>query len=131
MGVDAVVPVPLHPARLADRGYNQAELLARPLSLTLKLPCLPGAVRRLTQEQPQVALDAMARRRNVAGAFAPGPSAVGGAMLLIDDVFSTGSTAGACARALRAGGASRVAVLTLARAVLRSPGGPSPPPRLL
>lgn len=118
-GVGAVVPVPLHPGRMATRGFNQAELLARPLAARLGVPCLPRALVRLRQESPQAELDADARRRNVADAFAPGHPAVAGTVLLVDDVFSTGSTADACARVLRAHGASRVVVLTLARAVLR------------
>ena len=118
-GAGAVVPVPLHPGRMATRGFNQAELLARPLAARLGVLCLPRALCRLHQESPQVELDADARRRNVAHAFAPGHPAVAGTVLLVDDVFSTGSTAGACARELKGSGASRVVVLTLARAVLR------------
>jgi ComF family protein len=121
-GVGAVVPVPLHPSRLGTRGFNQAELLARPLAARLAVPCLPRATRRLRQETPQVELGAAERRRSVAGVFAPGHPAVSGTVLLVDDVFSTGSTAGACARALKAAGASRVVVLTLARAMLRRGG---------
>jgi ComF family protein len=118
-GVGAVVPVPLHPGRMATRGFNQAELLARPLAARLRVPCLPQVLCRLRQESAQVDLDVGDRRRNVADAFGPGHQAVAGAVLLVDDVFSTGSTAGACARVLLAHGASRVVVLTLARAVLR------------
>lgn len=120
VGVEAVIPVPLHPARLATRGFNQAELLARPLAVRLGAPCLPGAIRRVRQESPQVELDAATRRRNVVAAFEPGPNAVPGVVLLVDDVFSTGSTAAACARVLRRCGARSVKVLTLARAILRA-----------
>lgn len=118
-GVGAVVPVPLHPSRLRDRGYNQAELLARPVARRLGAPCLPAALQRCRQESPQARSSAAARRVNVEGAFAPGGQAVWGTVLLVDDVFSTGATADACARALRAAGARQVHVVTLARAVLR------------
>jgi len=118
-GVRAVVPVPLHASRLRERGYNQAEALAHPVARRLGVPCLPAALRRCRQEAPQARSGAAARRTNVAGAFAPGAHAVWGTVLLVDDVFSTGATADACAQALRAGGARRVHVLTLARALLR------------
>lgn len=116
--VGAVVPVPLHASRMATRGFNQAELLARPLAARLGVPCLTRALVRLRQNLPQAGLDAAGRRRNVLDAFAPGRAAVPGTVLLVDDVFSTGATAGACAGALRRCGAARVFVLTLARAVL-------------
>ncbi|MGQ0568678.1 MAG: ComF family protein [Armatimonadota bacterium] len=125
-GVQAVVPVPLHPLRLTERGFNQAELLARPVAETLHVPCLPTALRRVGKE-PQAGLDASARRQNVRQAFQPGRAAVWGEVLLIDDVMSTGSTAEACAQALLSAGADRVSVLTLARAVLRRGVGGSTP----
>ncbi len=117
-GVSAVVPVPLDPSRLADRGFNQAELLARPVARALGVPCLPAALRRRGREA-QAGLNAAARRQNVLEAFEPGSAPVSGKVLLVDDVFSTGSTAGACTRALLMAGAEQVAVVTLARAVLR------------
>lgn len=114
-----VVPVPLHPSRLAARGFNQADLLARPVAVRLGLPCVPDALRRIRQESPQAESDAVSRRTNVLRAFAPGPARPWGTVLLVDDVFSTGSTVSACADVLLEAGASRVVVLTLARAVLR------------
>lgn len=125
-GVTAVVPVPLHWHRLSSRGFNQADLLARPLAERLGVPCLRGALRRVRQEEFQEDLGAEARRQNVYGAFAAGPEAVRGRVLLVDDVFSTGATAAACSRVLRARGASAVMVYTLARALLRADmeGGP-------
>lgn len=116
--IDAVVPVPLHPARLAERGFNQAALLAAPVAAALGARPVAGALRRLRQDVPQAALGAAARRDNVAGVFAPGPEAVWGTVLVVDDVFSTGATAAACAQTLTAMGAARVLVLTLARAIL-------------
>ncbi|MDI6773311.1 MAG: ComF family protein [bacterium] len=127
-GVGVVVPVPLHPSRLRARGFNQSELLARPVALMLGVPCAARALRRVHQDRPQVELRACARVGNVRNAFAPGEGTVAGTVLLVDDVFSTGSTAAACALALQDAGADRVVVLTLARAVRRSgtatPTGP-------
>ncbi|MGH2374769.1 MAG: ComF family protein [bacterium] len=122
-GVEAVVPVPLHKDRLTQRGFNQAELLARPLAEALGVPCLADALQRVRQEAPQAELGAADRWHNVEEAFVPG-GVVQGPLLLVDDVFSTGATTGACAGALLKGGAQRVAVLTVARTVLR--GAPRP-----
>jgi ComF family protein len=124
-GVQAVIPVPLHPGRLAVRGFNQAELLARPLAARLAVPCVAGGLRRTHQEVAQATLGAGARRANVHGAFAPTGHRFRGRVLVVDDVFSTGSTAGDCARALRQAGASQVVVLTLARALLQAPTQPA------
>jgi ComF family protein len=116
--IDAVVPVPLHPARLAERGFNQAALLAAPVAEAVGARPLAGALCRLRQDARQTALGAAARRDNVAGVFAAGRDVVWGTVLLVDDVFSTGATAAACAQTLAAAGAARVLVLTLARAIL-------------
>lgn len=121
--VETVVPVPLHKDRLAQRGFNQAELLARPLAEAIGVPCLAAALRRVRQEAAQAELGAVDRWHNVEEAFVPG-GGLHGPVLLVDDVFSTGATAGACAGALLRGGARRVAVLTVARTVLR--GAPRP-----
>lgn len=111
-----IVPVPLWPARKRSRGYNQSELLARELSRLAGLPIEPNAVRRARNTRPQTEQpDAAARRRNVAGAFAPGKRPVSGAALLIDDVTTTGATLDACARAALEAGAARVYALTFAR----------------
>jgi len=118
-GVQAVVPVPLHPDRLAARGFNQAELIARPVAEAIGRPCIPDALRRVRQEAPQSELGASERLLNVVGAFQPWDLQARGTVMLVDDVYSTGATAAACARALIEGGADRVTVLTLARAVLR------------
>jgi ComF family protein len=120
-GVDSVVPVPLHPSRLITRGFNQAELIARPLAALLGVPCVARALRRSHHDRSQAELDATARRASVRDAFHPGPARTGARVLLIDDVFSTGATAEACAAALREAGASAVTVLTVARALLRGP----------
>lgn len=115
--VDALVPVPLHPARQAERGFNQAELLAAPCAARWGLPCLRGALARVRPTRPQTDLDAVARRANVRDAFTVlHPAAVTGRrLLLVDDVLTTGATAGAAAHALREHGARAVGVLVLAR----------------
>jgi ComF family protein len=115
--VDAVVPVPLHPGRLAERGFNQAELLAAPCARAWGRPLVTGALVRTRPTRPQTELDAVERGTNVAGAFAVRrPAAVAGQrVVLVDDVLTTGATARAAARALRDGGAAAVGVLVLAR----------------
>jgi ComF family protein len=118
---EGLVPGPLHRARLAERGFNQAELLAAPCAERWRLPVLGRALVRSRPTPPQTDLDAAARRANVRNAFAvPRPAEVRGRrLLLVDDVLTTGATADAAAQALRAAGAAAVGVLTLARVVGR------------
>jgi ComF family protein len=116
--VAAVVPVPLHPSRLRERGFNQAECLARPVAETLAVACRTDLLVRRRHEAAQAGLDGRARRLNVVGAFEATHAAAGLAAVLIDDVFSTGATADACSSALKRAGAASVGVLTLARAIL-------------
>jgi ComF family protein len=116
---DAVVPVPLHRARLLARRYNQAAEIARPLARRHGLAYLPQALERSRRGESQAGKSGSARRRNVAGAFAvPKPQrrrVEGRRVLLIDDVLTTGATAEACARALLAAGARRVDLAVVAR----------------
>lgn len=117
--VHVVLPVPLHPRRLRQRGYNQAALLARPVAGLCKLPLREDLLRR-TRDMPAQARSASAeaRQRNVEGAFACSEGDLTGtAVLLIDDVCTTGATLEACALALKAAGAKAVWGLTLAREV--------------
>ena len=116
---DALVPVPLHPRRARDRGYDQALLLARRLERTWGVPVVADVLVRAVPTQPQTDLDAAARRRNVRGAFAVRrPEKIAGLhVVLVDDVLTTGATAGECARALYGAGAAAVGVLTVARAL--------------
>jgi competence protein ComFC len=114
-----VVPVPLHPARERERGFNQAALLAASVGkgVGLRLDCW-SLVRAAHSERHRAGMDARARRESVREAFAvTRPRLVRGErVLLVDDVFTTGATASACAAALKAAGASEVYVLTAARA---------------
>jgi ComF family protein len=118
--IDRVCPVPLHPARLRERGFNQAELLARPICDRFGLALDSSLLRRVRDTAPQVSLDQRERARNVRGAFAvPDRDAVEGRrLLLIDDLATTGATMEECARVLRRAGAASIAALTLARASL-------------
>jgi competence protein ComFC len=117
--VDLVAPVPLGKVRLKERGYNQADLLARPFALASGLRYAPHAVWRARETASQVGLGAAERRENVAGAFQANRNAVyGRRVLVIDDVATTGATISACASALLAAGAEAVWGLTLARAVV-------------
>jgi ComF family protein len=113
---DAVVPVPLHWRKKWARGFNQAELLARHIAKRRGIP-LVNALRRRRPTGVQAGLAIAGRRRNVEGAFAARKAAdvKGKRILLIDDVMTTGATAGACASALKRAGATSVSLATLAR----------------
>jgi ComF family protein len=111
---DVVVPVPIHPVRLAERGYNQSALLARPVARAHGLRFAPRALERVRDTAMQTALDRGARRRNVEGAFLARTALRGRQVLLVDDIRTTGSTLRACADALHEVGARRVFPLVLA-----------------
>lgn len=113
---DVIIPVPLHPRRLRERGYNQAELLARVLGTETGVSMRPAALERLRDTSAQArASSAGERRRNVAGAFAAREVVRDRRALLVDDVCTTGATLSACAEALLAAGAAQVWGLTVAR----------------
>ena len=116
---DAVAPVPLHAGRLLARRYNQAAELARPLARRHRLVYLPDALRRARATASQAGKSASGRRRNVAGAFRVPDGqkrrVEGRAILLVDDVLTTGATAEACARALLRAGAARVDLAVVAK----------------
>ena len=122
-----VVPVPITPVRLRERGYNQAALLGEALAHRTGREYLPDALRRTGAVKTQTTLHPDERRANVAGAFIPARagSLEGEHILLVDDVWTTGATALACTAALRAAGARAVTVLTFARAL---PGLDRPSP---
>jgi ComF family protein len=116
---DLLVPVPLHWARLFQRRYNQAVLLADAVHVAGGPPIAADCLVRRRRTPSQGHLGPLARERNVRGAFAVQcPSIVRGKRLvIIDDVMTTGATVGECARVLKRAGAESVRVLTLARAV--------------
>ena len=114
--IDLVSPVPLGVARLKERGYNQAALLARPIALALTLTYKPNAVRRIRETRTQVGLALDQRRANVEGAFSSNSAIVSGKnLLIVDDVTTSGATLDACADALIGCGANQVYALTFAR----------------
>ena len=115
---DFIVPVPLARTRLLSRRFNQAQILANEIAQRSGKPLLPTALTRVRATAHQVGLTRLQRERNVAGAFAVNsfyaPQIAGRAILLVDDVMTTGATASAAAKVLKAAGAQRVDVLVLA-----------------
>jgi ComF family protein len=118
---DAVVPVPLGRSRFADRGFNQAEEIARHAARHLGLRLRPGLLRRTRDTEAQSGLGADARRSNLAHAFSVGRARLPARIALVDDVLTTGSTATAAARTLKEAGAAWVEVWVAARALPRDP----------
>jgi ComF family protein len=117
--LEAVIPVPIHPARRRERGYNQAEAIAEGLAESRALPLLRDALRRRVATLSQTQLEAEQRRRNVSGAFAAGreaPAVRARTVLLVDDVVTTGSTLNSCALALLNLGAQRVFAVAVVKA---------------
>jgi len=118
---DLVMPVPLSARRFAERGYNQAASLAKPLALQLGVRYHPFGIERTRDTPSQVGLSGEARRQNVTGAFKALPEVVAGKqVLIVDDVMTTGSTMEACAQALKDAGAGAVFCLTLGRFAVRT-----------
>lgn len=115
---DAILPVPLHIKRLRERGYNQSHLLARELGSAMGIKIDPWLLQRARPTLSQTGMKRKERIKNLKGAFVlrKGASVKGMRLLLIDDVYTTGSTVRECAKVLKKGGAKKVNVLTLARA---------------
>ncbi|MDR2364270.1 MAG: ComF family protein [Zoogloeaceae bacterium] len=116
---DCVVPLPLHPERLRERGYNQALEIARHCARVRRLPLDAASLTKCRATPPQASLSLKARQRNLKGAFVSCRDFSGQRVLLIDDVLTTGATANEAARVLKLHGAARVAVATVARALRR------------
>lgn len=134
-----LVPVPLHPSRKRERGFNQAELLAQGLAWRrgktgreAKPQVAAACLRRTRATVPQTGLSIAARRENVRGVFSVDrrDKVRDRTVVLIDDVMTTGATLSACAAALKRAGAARVLALTLARATPQFPDLDPAPPRI-
>ncbi|MCX7156844.1 MAG: ComF family protein [Rhodocyclales bacterium] len=114
---DLILPVPLAPARLAERGFNQALEIARPLARALGAPMEISRIHRRRDTAPQASLPWKERTKNIRHAFECEIDLTGKTVLLIDDVMTTGATLDELARTLKAHGAARVENLVLARAL--------------
>lgn len=110
-----LIPVPLHPLRLRERGFNQAALLSRYLAGSLNLPWRPDLLEKVRESADQRGLDRRARQRNLRGCFRSRPLPPGCHVALVDDVVTTGATAWEATRALQQAGAGQVDIWALAR----------------
>ena len=113
--IDCLVPVPVHPLRLRQRGYNQAQVLAQQVGGHTGLPLCLDVLFRPREQGSQISRSRQERLLAMKDAFSA-KSAEGKHILLVDDVLTTGATAAACARALQAAGAAEVRILTACRA---------------
>jgi ComF family protein len=116
---DAIAPVPLHPLKLREREFNQATRLAAPLAQATGIPLNENFLQRTAPTATQTLLTREQRAKNMKNAFAVrrGVDVAGKRIILVDDVFTTGATTNACARALRGAGAADVCVWTVARGI--------------
>ena len=123
-GASVLIPIPLAPKRLRERGYNQSEVLARALARAWRIPVRADALVRTRETPTQTALTPDTRLANVAGAFAAAKPEAGWlttpwmALVIVDDVFTTGATLAEAARALEQAGARRIYGVTFARAAI-------------
>lgn len=117
-GTEVVVPVPLHPKKKRKRGFNQAEIIARELTRIKGITFVKDALAKVKVTPPQTSLLAEERRQNIKGTFGlkRKEKIEGRSVLLVDDVYTTGSTVRECSAVLKAGGAKDVKALTLAQA---------------
>ncbi|MDR2240493.1 MAG: ComF family protein [Zoogloeaceae bacterium] len=114
-GVDCVMPLPLSPRRIGERGFNQAQEIARPLARALGLPLLADACRRVHDGAPQASLPWKARQANIRHAFECRADLAGRRVAVVDDVMTTGATLNEFARLLKQHGAARVENWVVAR----------------
>jgi len=112
---DLILPMPLHPARLAERGFNQAAEIARRLARSLEIPWSPEGCRRVRDTPPQAGLELKARRRNLRGAFACDLDLTGRRVALVDDVMTSGASLDELAKVVRKAGAAEVHAWVVAR----------------
>lgn len=122
---DCVIPMPLHPARLRERGFNQSQLIAERIAHRLGLELLPTACRRIRDTLPQSGLPWKARKKNMRGAFCCDADLTGRHVALVDDVLTTGASLAALAEAVRKQGAAEVSAWVVARTL---PGQKAPSP---
>jgi len=117
-GLEAIVPVPLHPRRRRERGFNQAQVIAAELARLKGIESVDDALVKVKNVPPQTSLPARDRRRNIRGAFRvkKNEKIKGRTILLLDDVYTTGSTLRECSLALKKSGAKDVRALTIAQA---------------
>lgn len=117
---DCMIPVPLHPARKRERGFNQSEILASEISEVTDLPMLKKVLKRIKNTKDQTKLSPQERMENVRGAFSlKNPEQIEGKrVILVDDVMTTGATLGECASVLLEAGAKDVVGATIAVALI-------------
>lgn len=117
-GIEATLPVPLHPKKHRQRGFNQAMIIAKGLSEQRGIECLEGVLAKIRNTPPQTSLVAEGRERNVRGTFRvlKKENISGKTLLLVDDVYTTGSTIRECSAVLKDAGAKEIRALTLAQA---------------
>ncbi len=114
---DLILPLPLHPSRLQNRGFNQSAEIARTIGRELGVPMNTNCLTRTRATPPQAALPLRERARNVRGAFECSADLAGQRILLVDDVMTSGSTLRECARILKLHGAAQVTLAVVARAL--------------
>ena len=119
---DLIVPLPLHPERLRERGFNQALELARPVSAAWRMPIAAGSCHRVRNTPAQADLPWRERIKNIHGAFHCSDDFTGKRVILVDDVMTSGASLAECARTLKLHGATEVTALVVARALPKDSG---------